>query len=322
MDKIFINIAAYRDPTITYTIKEALEKAKNPERLIFGIGLQYYDYEMPDLSFIPENQLKILNYEVDNRPGLVKIRSEISNMFTNEDYFLMIDSHSEFSNEWDKTIVDEYLELKNILKQENFVFSGLRMGKTLCADFRYAFFHDYPTSIWYETVGLKQWNKNKNVNGATCSSFFAPAKFLKNVGFDQHSHFLLEEPYLAWRIHMSGWNVYVPEKTIIRQSFARRSKYIEYAWSNDYESDRFESKDSESDKVSMFISMLTNLPGKYSIANSNIDPLTFFNNALDFNRAVEVKHKIFKINEIVNGDRNHPINEKLIDSYLLMSKYY
>ena len=45
--KIFIQVASYRDPQLIPTIKSALENAKRPENLVFGIARQYH----PDDSF-------------------------------------------------------------------------------------------------------------------------------------------------------------------------------------------------------------------------------------------------------------------------------
>ena len=87
-EKIFINIASFRDPTLGVTIKSALVNARNPENLVFGIGAQYYDGEMPSIHVDP-SQLKIINYHPDTRPGVVKVRYEISKMLTDEKYFLM-----------------------------------------------------------------------------------------------------------------------------------------------------------------------------------------------------------------------------------------
>jgi hypothetical protein len=41
MDKIFVNVVAYRDPFLQYTIKDVLKKAKYPERVVFGVCWQY-----------------------------------------------------------------------------------------------------------------------------------------------------------------------------------------------------------------------------------------------------------------------------------------
>ena len=38
---IFVQIASYRDPELLHTIKDALDKASNPNRLVFGICWQH-----------------------------------------------------------------------------------------------------------------------------------------------------------------------------------------------------------------------------------------------------------------------------------------
>jgi hypothetical protein len=40
--KIFIQIASYRDPELKKTIKSAIENAKKPNNLIFGIARQFH----------------------------------------------------------------------------------------------------------------------------------------------------------------------------------------------------------------------------------------------------------------------------------------
>ena len=45
MNKIFVNIAAYRDPELIPTIKDMIEKAQNKKRLSIGICWQYSDDE-------------------------------------------------------------------------------------------------------------------------------------------------------------------------------------------------------------------------------------------------------------------------------------
>lgn len=322
LNKIFINIASYRDPSLVETIKEAILNAFDSSRLVFGIGLQYYEDEMPDLSFINKSQLKTIIYNVDNRPGLVKIRYEISKLVTDEDYFLMIDSHMIFEKHWDKLIIDEYEELSSILKNKNFIFTGMRVASHLTSEFKYTFMERHFPSFQYQTINSQIWGKTTPINALTCSSIFAPISFLKEVGLDKYSNFLFEEPYLAWRVYMSGWKIYVPEFSNIQQDLNKRSKYIEYAWGNDNTIDRFKSNDSEADRCEIFISMLTNLEGKYSILNPKVNPDLFFNENNTTNNMFDIiKNDIYKINAIINGDKNHPINKKLTDSMIFLSHF-
>ena len=50
MNKIFINIAAYRDPELIPTVRDAIEQANNKNRLRFGVCWQYKDSEPENFS--------------------------------------------------------------------------------------------------------------------------------------------------------------------------------------------------------------------------------------------------------------------------------
>lgn len=289
MDKIFINIASYRDPTLIKTIKDALNKAKNPDRLVFAIGLQYYKNEIPNLSFINNNQLKILTYDVDTRPGLVKVRYELSKLVTDEKYFLMIDSHTNFEQDWDESLINEITTYGN-----KTVLSGF--PNNLNADYRYAFYKD---DITIDTIMYKKDN-NPLIYFVIRSFIFTYIDFLKEVGLDKHSQYINEELYISWRIFMSGWNIFVP-KVKITQHLEHRNLYLDYAWGLPPTKSRKKrvpierfipvSPDPYEDHLEMYKTMLTNFPGKYSV-NSNIDPLEFWKlRALDFDLVKEISLK-------------------------------
>ena len=61
--KIFIQVASYRDPQLIPTIESALENAKYPENLVFGIARQYNpDDKFDDLSkYEKDKRFRILN---------------------------------------------------------------------------------------------------------------------------------------------------------------------------------------------------------------------------------------------------------------------
>ena len=289
MDKIFINIAAYRDPTLVKTIKDALSKAKNPERLVFAIGLQYYKNEIPDLSFIDSSQLKLINYDVDTRPGLVRVRYELSKLVTDEKYFLMIDSHMQFDQDWDDNLINE---LNSYGKKT--VLSGF--PHNLNADYRYGFYED---NITIDSIIHKK-DDSRLIHFVVCSLIFAHVDFLTDVGLDAHSQFINEELYIAWRIFMSGWQIFVP-KTKIVQHIDNRNLYLDYAWGlpptksrkKRVPLDRFipVNPDPYEDHLEMYKSMLTNIPGKYSV-DSDIDPLEFWKlRALDFDLVKSISLK-------------------------------
>ena len=46
--KIFVNIAAYRDPFLSHTINNVLQNAKHPDRVTFGVAWQYGEEEIDE----------------------------------------------------------------------------------------------------------------------------------------------------------------------------------------------------------------------------------------------------------------------------------
>ena len=65
MDKIFVQIASYRDPELVPTIRDCIAKAKHPERLTFGINWQRDENE--SLEEYTDEELREMI-----KPGFIK----------------------------------------------------------------------------------------------------------------------------------------------------------------------------------------------------------------------------------------------------------
>lgn len=111
MDKIFISIPSYEDELLLDTINDLLTKASYPERLTFGIALQYKQLSAPDLSFLGD-RASILTYDVGTRPGIIKIRGAIGALIKDEKYFLGIDAHTLFRQGWDEILIRDHAFLQ------------------------------------------------------------------------------------------------------------------------------------------------------------------------------------------------------------------
>ena len=61
-ERIFIQIAAYRDPELVPTLKDCIDKAKYPDRLRFGICWQHEPSDPWDIE-LDEFNFKILIFE-------------------------------------------------------------------------------------------------------------------------------------------------------------------------------------------------------------------------------------------------------------------
>lgn len=119
-EKIFISIAAFEDPGLINTMNNALSKADHPERISFGIALNYK--KEPSFEMF-KNKVSVVRDSDFVRPGIVKMRSEIRNLIDDEEYFLSIDAHTEFLESWDSKLINDF----NILEQNNkdIIISGL-----------------------------------------------------------------------------------------------------------------------------------------------------------------------------------------------------
>lgn len=111
MEKIFISIPAYEDELLLSTIHNVLSKASYPERLTFGIALQYKQLPEPDLSFLGD-KATVIRYDVDNRPGIIKIRGAIGKLLKDEKYFLGIDAHTVLRKGWDEILIRDHTFLQ------------------------------------------------------------------------------------------------------------------------------------------------------------------------------------------------------------------
>ena len=82
MDKLFVSIASYEDLCLVPTIQEALKNAKYPDRIVFGLGLQFKN--PPNLDFLKNK--KVIYFKTgEDRPGVVRVRYEISKLISEID---------------------------------------------------------------------------------------------------------------------------------------------------------------------------------------------------------------------------------------------
>lgn len=99
---IFISIASYRDPLLWFTVNDCYKKAKNPDKLVFGIvdqgsHPQYRHLEKTGFA----NQIRYVFINAVDARGACWARHLAQSLYQDEQYFLQIDSHSWFDKDWD-----------------------------------------------------------------------------------------------------------------------------------------------------------------------------------------------------------------------------
>jgi hypothetical protein len=115
---IFIQIAAYRDPQLLPTLRDAIDKAKFPENLRFGIAWQHCENDSWDNldNYKNDSRFKIIDIDYRDSKGVCWARNLVQNLYQGEAYTLQLDSHHRFVENWDTTLI----EMLNDLQKEGY----------------------------------------------------------------------------------------------------------------------------------------------------------------------------------------------------------
>lgn len=113
---VFVAIAAYREPELALTIRSCLDQAAFPERLRFGICLQYDDdipgAEADCLDELAERAtIRTIRRPWHTSRGGCHARWSAQGLYDGERYTLQCDAHSRLAHHWDVTLIDAMAEL-------------------------------------------------------------------------------------------------------------------------------------------------------------------------------------------------------------------
>ena len=108
---IFISIASYQDPLLVSTIFSAYNNATNKDELIFSICDQSDNpVNIEDLTF--EKQVRYEHVDPVFSKGPCWARHRAQSFYQGEDYFLQIDSHTQFLPNWDVLFEEALLKIE------------------------------------------------------------------------------------------------------------------------------------------------------------------------------------------------------------------
>ena len=232
MDKIFIQIASYRDPELLPTIIDCIEKAAYPDRLRFGICWQRDALESI-APFDKDPRFRIHSVLYQESKGTCWARNLIQSLYDGEKYTLHLDSHHRFLKDWDEILIDMYESLKK------------RVEKPLITGYPPAYYpetghFDEPLQTylgyrWFRPSGVLLTRPVIIREDQTYSEPF-PARFLaagfcfvsgafcNEVPHDPNLYYLGEEPTLAARAFTWGYDLFHPNKWVIWHEYFRNGK--------------------------------------------------------------------------------------------------
>jgi len=271
---IFLAISSYRDITCSDTLRGAFAAAKFPEKLFVGIIQQNCDGDVchtgtgwaesrrwvmqdhpdPDCAEefcqeFPElckDHVRILRLKERESYGPFFGRFLNSKMYRGENFYMQIDAHTEFRQDWDHWIVEEMRRTPSYPHSviSNYPPSGdpRKTGRweapsgytreTLPSALCGCTFEDAGGA--HKTVRLSQTSRTF-AHGVDSSiphhACFVAAGFLiahgsivANVPFDPFMPFLFmgEEISLSIRLWTSGYDIYAPSIDVVRHEYVRK----------------------------------------------------------------------------------------------------
>jgi hypothetical protein len=144
---IFISIASYQDPLLVSTIFGAYNNAQNKKDLIFSVCDQSDSpVNFDELEFA--NQIKYEHIDPIFSKGPCWARHRAQSFYAGEKYFLQIDSHTQFSPDWDILFEDAFLKM---------LLSNFRFFETRTNSKNYfSVFEEYQQKRDIQVIDLKQ----------------------------------------------------------------------------------------------------------------------------------------------------------------------
>jgi glycosyltransferase involved in cell wall biosynthesis len=233
-NKIFIQIASYRDPQLIPTLKNCLDNAKNPENLVFGICWQHDDTENLD-EFKNDERFKIIDVPFKDSKGVCWARNSVQQLYSDEEYTLQIDSHMRFNKNWDETLIEMVKQLQ-----------GMGHKKPLLTAYAPSF---NPENDPQERV-QKPWRmvfdrfipegavfflpedipNHENLKYPTRARFYSAhmcftlGEFSVEVQHNPEYYFHGEEISIAARAYTHGYDLFHPHKVVIWHEYTRKGR--------------------------------------------------------------------------------------------------
>jgi len=228
--KIFVQIAAYRDPELLPTIRHCIERAKYPENLTFGICWQRAEDESLE-EIENDSRFKIVKVPYSESKGACWARSKTNELYNKEDFTLQIDSHMRFIQNWDDVLVKMWKELndpKAVFTAYPPQYEPLQKEdewKNIPHICNVYSFKDGQTQQRPDSPAdfLRKKTPYRAVHIAA-GFVFGPGSIIEHVPYDPQFYFCGEESALTVRLFTHGYNLYHPHKTIIYHYYERKNE--------------------------------------------------------------------------------------------------
>lgn len=235
--KIFIQIASYRDPQLTHTLKDCIDKAKHPENLVFVIAWQHsVDDEWDTLSeYINDERFKIIDIDYRDSKGACWARNLIQQRYDDEEYTLQLDSHHRFVENWDEELIGMYKQLKEKGHEKPLLTAYVPSfdpdndpdGRNM-VPWKMNFDRFIPEgAVFFLPAAIDDFKERTEPIPSRFYSAhfcFTTGLFVKEVPHDPEYYFHGEEISIAVRAYTRGYDLFHPHKVVVWHEYTRKGR--------------------------------------------------------------------------------------------------
>jgi hypothetical protein len=252
-EKIFIAISSFIDPDIKATIHDCIQKAKNPKRLHFGICLQYDGNDLVKSTldeYLGHNNFNVLSVHHSESRGPGWAKHHCQSLYDNERFYLQIDAHTRFTQDWDEVLISNFYELKSITNNPIISFRPPAFWnldqKSNSEEYQYK---DQLSMInipriksididhipEYEDFNYLNTNyKSIKVPLLDSSFIFSEGKWIHDVPYDPDYYYLGENEALSLRSFTCDYQIFSPRQIICWHKSNPSGNPKHYSFTSDY----------------------------------------------------------------------------------------
>lgn len=237
MNKIFIQIASYRDPQLIPTIKDCIANAAEPNNLIFGICRQFHPDDGFDSldEFKDDKRFRVVDVPWDKAEGVCWARNAVQQLYQGETYTLQLDSHHRFAKDWDTTLINMLTQLQKKGHAKPLLTtyaSSFDPDNDPAARTKPPWKMDFDRfipegAVFFLPSAIDNWRElTEPIPARFYSAHFAFSigQFAVEVQHDPEYYFHGEEISIAVRAYTHGYDLFHPHKTVVWHEYTRKNR--------------------------------------------------------------------------------------------------
>ncbi len=223
-DRIFVQIAAYREVDLPNTIRSLLTQAAQPDRLRFGICLQYDDvtrHGLQEWSDDARFSVEAVPYGMSRGLGWARARAQA--LYDGEGYTYQVDAHMRFAPRWD----DRLVAMLHAVDSERPIVTNYPLSFFIEEDGTERFrMEEAPHRLELEPSRAPGSLRQRGIAAESATApqrhpfiaggnMFTLGRFCHDVPYDPEIYFLSEETCLAVRAYTHGYDSYYPHEHVV-----------------------------------------------------------------------------------------------------------